>query len=270
MSSDSDYHQPGELPAPDGEWPAHTSKTVPWNNSGRGPKADRMFTEVTASLPPLIAELDYVPPRDLIPGLDAAVRDIIALDSGSRNLAALGQFLIRTESVASSKIEDIEASSDDYARAMHGIRSSESATSMVAATTAITQMVDRASDEGVITLDAILAAHLALMKDDPRDGRYGGQLRTVQNWIGGSDFTPRGAVHVPPPPDTVPVYMVDLLKFANRDDVNPIAQAATVHAQFESIHPFTDGNGRIGRALINAILRRRGLTTTTVTPLASA
>jgi hypothetical protein len=65
-------------------------------------------------------------------------------------------------------------------------------------------------------------------------------------------------------------YMNDLLVFANRDDLPVLAQAAVAHAQFESIHPFTDGNGRIGRALINAILRRRRTTSRVVVPLASA
>ncbi|MGA1836853.1 Fic family protein [Herbiconiux sp. 11R-BC] len=62
---------------------------------------------------------------------------------------------------------------------------------------------------------------------------------------------------MPPPPETVDDYLDDLLAFANRDDLPPLTQAAIVHAQFESIHPFTDGNGRIGRALIHAVLRRR-------------
>lgn len=64
--------------------------------------------------------------------------------------------------------------------------------------------------------------------------------------------------------------MQDLLEFANRDDVPVLAQVAVTHAQFESIHPFTDGNGRIGRALINTILRRRGVTSRVVVPIASA
>ena len=64
--------------------------------------------------------------------------------------------------------------------------------------------------------------------------------------------------------------MADLIRFSNRSDLDPIVQAAIAHAQFESIHPFTDGNGRIVRALITAILRRRGLTRTTVVPVASA
>ena len=81
-------------------------------------------------------------------------------------------------------------------------------------------------------------------------------LRTVQNWIGGSDYSPRDALYVPPPPDTVHAYMNDLTEFANRTDIPVLIQAAIAHAQFESIHPFTDGNGRIGRALINTIFRR--------------
>jgi Fic family protein len=252
------------------EWPPHTYETVPYAGASRGPKTDRLFIEVTVSLPPRIATLDYVAPRDLIPQLDDATHAIIALDAGSRGLASLGQFLIRTESVASSKIEHIEASADDYARALGGIKSNDSATSMVAATHAITAMVDRAGHSGEITLESILDAHHTLMISDPQDGRYAGKLRTVQNWIGGSDFSPRGAIHVPPPPEMVADYMDDLLLFMGRSDIHPLAQAAIAHAQFESIHPFTDGNGRIGRALINAVIRRRGLTTTTVTPLASA
>ena len=80
---------------------------------------------------------------------------------------------------------------------------------------------------------------------------------------------PRGALYIPPP-ETVPGYMDDLVTFADRSDMPALLQAAIAHAQFESIHPFTDGNGRIGRALINAILRRRGATTRVVVPLASA
>jgi Fic family protein len=92
----------------------------------------------------------------------------------------------------------------------------------------------------------------------------------VQNWIGGSDHSPRGAMYVPPPADTVAPYLADLVAFANRDDMSALAQAAVAHAQFESIHPFTDGNGRIGRALVNAVLRRRGATSHVVVPLASS
>jgi Fic family protein len=97
-----------------------------------------------------------------------------------------------------------------------------------------------------------------------------GAWRSVQNWIGGSDYSPVGAMYVPPPPELVGDLMADLLVFAGRTDLPILAQAAIAHAQFESIHPFTDGNGRIGRALISAILHRRGLTRRVTVPLASA
>ena len=82
--------------------------------------------------------------------------------------------------------------------------------------------------------------------------------------------SPRAALYIPPPPETVPGYMDDFVTFADRSDMPALWQAAIAHAQFESIHPFTDGNGRIGRALINAILRRRAATTRVAVPLASA
>ncbi|MDF2510098.1 MAG: Fic family protein, partial [Microbacterium sp.] len=179
-------------------------------------------------------------------------------------------FLIRMESVASSRIEHVEATPRAFARAIGGLKENTSAMSMVAAGAAITKLIDASST--TITLDEILAAHKALMQDDPdlSERPYAGRVRDVQNWIGGSQHSPRGALYVPPPPEEVPALLEDLLVFANRDDVEPVTQAAIAHAQFESIHPFTDGNGRIGRALIGAILRRRAVTPHTVLPVASA
>ena len=141
---------------------------------------------------------------------------------------------------------------------------------MAAATTALTDMITSVDHDAPIQLSAILRAHESLMRDDPSEAQHAGQLRTVQNWIGGSDYSPRDALYVPPPPSTVPAYMDDLMEFTNRTDIPVLVQAAIAHAQFESIHPFTDGNGRIGRALINTIFRRRGATTRVVVPLASA
>jgi Fic family protein len=253
------------------EWPAHTSEERAWSGSRSGPREDRMFDRVVVSLPPFISELQYSPSAATVRELEAATRDILELDvtAGAR-LHSLGQFLMRTDSVSSSKIEYIDAGADDYARALAGMKSNSSATSMVAATAALQDLIEKSGSAGQITLSAIVEAHRILMADDPFDGANAGKLRTVQNWIGGSDHSPRGAIHVPPPPEVVGEYMDDLLRFANRNDMSAVAQAAIVHAQFESIHTFTDGNGRIGRALINAVLRRRGLTTVTVTPLATA
>jgi Fic family protein len=89
----------------------------------------------------------------------------------------------------------------------------------------------------------------------------------VQNWIGGSDFNPCSAAFVPPPPEHVESLLEDLCAFCNSGSLPAIAQAAIAHAQFETIHPFVDGNGRTGRALIHVVLRRRGLVERVLPPI---
>ena len=249
-------------------WPAHDHRVVPWQSSGhRGSREDRTLTEVTVSLPPRVATLS-VPPTPA----RASTRALTETEELERVagdlLKPLARFLIRMESVASSRIEQVEASTVAYARALGGLKENPSAVSMVSAGRAIAALVD--ASETRIDLADILHAHEVLMRDDLEERACAGRLRDVQNWIGGSRFSPRNALYVPPPPELVRDYLDDLLAFANRDDPDPIAQAAVVHAQFESIHPFTDGNGRIGRALIGAVLRRRGVTPGAVLPVASA
>lgn len=97
--------------------------------------------------------------------------------------------------------------------------------------------------------------------------RIAGQVRTSQNWIGGNDYNPCGADFVPPPPEDVPDLLDDLCHAINDDRLPPIVQAALVHAQFETIHPFADGNGRTGRALIHMVLKRRRMAPTYVPPI---
>ncbi|MFO7779877.1 MAG: Fic family protein [Nitriliruptoraceae bacterium] len=230
-----------------------------------------MLREVTVSLPPHIADADVALAGDVVATMEEATREVVALDhERGAELQALGAILLRTESVASSKIERVEASTADYARALHGNRSNVAATAMAAATTAIAALITSVDGGKPLRLEAALDAHRVLMFDDPTERVYAGRLRDVQNWIGGSDHSPRNALFVPPPPGTVADYMSDLVTFANRDDMPVLAQAAIAHAQFESIHPFTDGNGRIGRAVINTVLRRRGTTSRVIVPIASA
>jgi len=100
-----------------------------------------------------------------------------------------------------------------------------------------------------------------------RDAHVAGRLRTSQIWIGGRTDGPGGAEFVPPPEDLVPSLIDDLLAFCNRDDLPAVAQAAVAHAQFETIHPFADGNGRVGRCLVHTVLRRRGLAPRFVPPV---
>ncbi|PPF79216.1 Fic family protein [Subtercola sp. Z020] len=253
-------------------WPVHGVESVAWRNrSGRGSRSDRTLRAIDASIPPFIADLTFAVDAGAQTAQDEAVSALATLEADAGpGTRAVSTLLIRTESIASSKIEHVEASMEDFARALAGIRSNASATSMVAASRAYTSLIDEAGTTGVISLPSILDAHTALLSDDPTEHGYAGRIRDMQNWIGGNDFSPIGAVHVPPHPERVPALFSDLLAFVNRDDIAVLTQAAIAHAQFESIHPFTDGNGRIGRALIGAILRRRGYTRTTTPPIASA
>ena len=140
---------------------------------------------------------------------------------------------------------------------------------MVAASTALHGLVTATAERGRFILEDLFVAHSALMRDDPHEASYAGRVRDMQNWIGGSDHSPRDALYVPPAPERVQALMEDLIDYLNRDDIPVMVQAAIAHAQFESIHAFTDGNGRIGRALVSAVLRRRGVTRNAVVPLAS-
>ncbi|BDE06821.1 hypothetical protein WPS_20970 [Vulcanimicrobium alpinum] len=116
-----------------------------------------------------------------------------------------------------------------------------------------------------ITTARLVDVQEALLRPTTLADRTG--LRHVQNWIGRHDNSPNGADFVPPPPELVPELLEDLCGFCNGDSVSPVVQAAIAHAQFETIHPFIDGNGRTGRALIAMVLRRRGLALRTVPPV---
>lgn len=117
-----------------------------------------------------------------------------------------------------------------------------------------------------LTADDVRAIHRALMANEPARVTPG-EFRREQNWIGGRLDSPIDARFVPPPEDEVEALIEDLMTFVNRDDLPGIAQAGIAHAQFETIHPFLDGNGRVGRCLIHVILRRRGIAPRFVPPV---
>ncbi|MEN2739159.1 Fic family protein [Microbacterium sp. X-17] len=96
-----------------------------------------------------------------------------------------------------------------------------------------------------------------------------GGYRREQVWIGGSGVSPHGAAFVPPHHDRVPGSMTDLVRFMRRWDVPALIHAAVAHAQFETIHPFPDGNGRTGRAIVQVMLRRSRTTATVVVPVSA-
>jgi Fic family protein len=184
-------------------------------------------------------------------------------------LAPLARFLLRTESIASSKVEGMQVDAESLARAEVrrdlGARVGAEALEILANIDAMQLAIEEASAAKTLHLENILRVHRLLL-ESTRPGSAG-KLRDSQNWIGGNDYNPCDADFVPPPPDQVEGLMSDLLDFCNDDSLAPLVQAAIAHAQFETIHPFDDGNGRTGRALVQILLRRRGLAPAYVPPI---
>jgi Fic family protein len=112
----------------------------------------------------------------------------------------------------------------------------------------------------------MVAIHFALMHNAP-NASVAGRVRDKQNWIGGNNYNPCGAAFVPCPPEDLDPLLTDLSELCNSDHLSPLVQSAIAHAQFETIHPFEDGNGRTGRTLVHVILRRRGLAHSYVPPI---
>ena len=110
-----------------------------------------------------------------------------------------------------------------------------------------------------ISVRLLCNAHRVLLNGARGSGKQPGELRRSQNWIGGS--RPSKAEFVPPPPGRVPALLADLERFIHqpKPTLPPLVRIALVHVQFETIHPFLDGNGRIGRLLIAALMESWGL-----------
>jgi Fic family protein len=202
---------------------------------------------------------------------EAAISRLNAAAVALADTEALARLLLRAESVASSRIEGLEVGArkllrTEAAQAV-GVRSMDiTANEVLGNIAAMSTALQAISPGDQITLDTLLSFHRRLMANAPT--RVGaGTLRTKQNWIGGSDYNPCAAAFVPPLPELVPDLLSDLCSFCNEDGLPAVAQAALAHAQFETIHPFADGNGRTGRGLIQLVLRRRGLASRAVPPV---
>jgi Fic family protein len=233
-----------------------------------GPRSSRTSFRYSAFLPDPIYQLETHVTDAVVAEIEAAAVGVRELQSSPtfRGLEAVGRQLLRAEALASSRIEGLEASQRRIARALATDEDrDETARSVIANISAMQLAVEIATATREMAVDDILAVHDRLMVL-PRERRFAGRLRDVQNWIGRGD-SPRDAEFVPPPEDQVPGLMTDLVAYLNRDDLSPIAQAAVAHAQFETIHPFVDGNGRTGRALIHIVLRRGAVASRIVPPV---
>lgn len=204
--------------------------------------------------------------------IDEAERAVRALDSdpGVLGLEAVGPLLLRSEAIASSRIEGLALTPRNLARALIDPRAARGMALAVADNVlAMEEAVAIGERASPLVVGDVLAIHAVLMRRADIRTRPGA-LREEQNWIGGRLASPADARYIPPPEGEVPRLMEDLVEFLNeRQDLPPIAQAAIAHAQFETIHPFIDGNGRVGRCLIHLVLKRRSLVTTFVPPVST-
>ncbi|MGI8758667.1 MAG: Fic family protein [Acidimicrobiales bacterium] len=188
-----------------------------------------------------------------------AARGQAAVEHGAESMpedfAALARLMLRAEGVASSFIEGVTAAVVDVVLAEAGEGGEPSAAAWVAANlAAVTEAVGEAHAQP-LTVESLCRWHRTLMTGSPTPAHQVGVVRNEQGWIGGT--APIDAHLVTPPPEEVPALLDDLVAFVNRDDIDPVTQAAIAQAQFEVIHPFADGNGRVGRVLIAWVLVRR-------------
>ena len=237
-------------------------------------RRDRRPCRYSVYLPDLLTGRRFVFDGDVAADIADAEADLVRLNEAVGALGdteALARLLLRAESVASSRIEGLVVGGRRLLRADMARRMGEQVRDVTAAEAlanidAMIWGVEAVEPEGPITLDILLEIHRRLLAGT-RLEEHGGRVRTVQNWIGGSSHNPCSAAFVPPPPEDVPALLDDLLVFCNDDGLPALAQAGIAHAQFETIHPFVDGNGRAGRALIHLALRRRGIATRFLLPV---
>ena len=250
-------------------WPSLGYEERPWHSvqDEYGSRTQKRLAAgpYLASVPPLIANQTISLDSELHALTEEAASELARFDAEVGQIAApFASILLRTESASSSEIENLTSGARQIALAELGEHASKNAQLIVGnvramqAALALSESIDG---------HAILEMHRALLEHSNPD--IVGHWRDQQVWIGGGGLGPHTAQFVPPHQDRVPALMGDLVAFANRVDLPVLAQTAIAHAQFETIHPFPDGNGRVGRSLIQAMLRGGQLTRNVAVPVSA-
>src|ERR1700689_1514059 len=237
-------------------------------------RRDRRSCDYDAYLPDPLVDRNFALDGDVTADIADAEAAITRLNAEAMALVdteGLARILLRAESVASSRIEGLEIGARrllraEAVRSLHEPSSDVTATEVLGNIDAMLYGVEQIGPGDEISVDLLLEMHRRLLSGGSLE-LFGGNFRQVQNWIGGSDYNPCSADYVPPPYDLVPDLMEGLCAFCNSADLPAVAQAAVAHAQFETIHPFVDGNGRTGRTIIHLVLRRRGIAPRVLPPV---
>lgn len=225
----------------------------------------------SSSIPARIVDLELGLATDVIAESEDALREIVRFDEYASQklgpgveLAPMSSILLRTESAASSQIENLTVGARGLALAELGLPANRNASIVVGNVRAMEAAIAARSG---IDAGSILAMHRALMT--PTGDTHAGEWRQEQVWIGGSNVGPHRAAFVPPHHDRLAESLTDLFDFASRTDLPVLPHVALTHAQFETIHPFTDGNGRTGRALVHVMLHRSDAVQRVTVPLSA-
>lgn len=252
-------------------WPEPAWETLEWHSRHDAFRTSNFMSGMSgqtyeAFIPAVIAETGYRVSNSTAALADEAAREVALFDEQyGKHLQPFSSLLLRSESVASSQIENLTANARSLGEAELGVEDKANAAIVVRNVRAMETALE-ASDR--LDSEAILRMHAALMAGTGHSGPAG-EFRQEQVWIGTSVSSPVGATFVPPNHQRVPNLIEDLVHYAARTDVPPMVQAAIAHAQFETIHPFTDGNGRTGRALLHAMLRHQRVTTNVTVPVSA-
>lgn len=244
-------------------WPAASYEEQWWEvEEDQQTRANRIRSgRYFATIPAKIAELNWQLDSALCALSEAAALEATKFDfrNGSETYS-YDIVLLRSEAAASSQIEQLTASPRAIMQAEIGDTSKPNASLIAANTSALRMGLSKVQE---LTIDSILQVHGILLASVPKLNP--GHLRRVPVWIGGS--SPVDARFVGAPWESIPELMNDLVAYCKRTDIPVMVQAALAHAQFETIHPFEDGNGRVGRALVHMHLRAAGVMSQAVLPV---
>lgn len=256
------------------QWPAVAYEKRPWQTDGSASRSSRRkhAGPYDAAIPASISHRTPVISTELAADLAEAEAALSRFDeyvssvlgAGTTELAPLGTVLLRTESVASSRIENLTVGARQIALTEIGEGTNRNAAIV---TRNVRTMEAAVALADALRPDTLLRLHDTLLRDS--DPEHAGRLRDEQVWIGGSNVGPHHAAFVPPHHERLADSLADLFAFLDRDDIPLLAHAAIAHAQFETIHPFTDGNGRTGRAIVHALLRHGGVTSRSTVPVSA-
>ncbi|WP_344841596.1 Fic family protein [Kribbella ginsengisoli] len=243
-------------------WPGHPDGFT---------RAERLGGSYELYFPDPLVGREFDLSDEVLAALEDAAGDLGRLDATAAvltNSEALARLLLRAEAVGSSQIEGLVVGARRLLKAealrdsgRHHDVTAEEVLGAVDAMVWVTESV-RIGDK--LEVEHVLEAHRRLMAHSPNP-EFGGEVRYLQNWIGGR--SPAEAYYVPPPAHLVPELLADLMTFIRESPLPVLAKTGIAHAQFETIHPFADGNGRTGRALIHLVLRAEGLVERSVPPV---